>query len=218
MLISHRARFLFVHIQKTAGSSLRHALQEAMPDLQIFLGVHDTALQAIRYLGRGTYRQYFTVAFVRNPWERLVSWYAMIEQSRDRKPAWLKDSNRPEPRLWRYVRENSTSFEEFVRHCTAEIEDYDGRKSFCWNQVDYLSDEEGRRIVNFIGRYENLESDAQRLFEYLGIPGWKLPCVNASTHDHYSTYYTDELADVVRRRYARDVEAFGYEFVRKVQP
>jgi hypothetical protein len=208
VLISEQEKFLFIHIQKAAGSSLREVLQRSLPDLRSLLGTHDTALQAQKHLGRRAYERYYTAAFVRNPWDRLVSWYAMIVQRRDR------PRRRPEPRLWRYVYENSNSFEEFVRRCTAEIDDVDGRKSFCWNQIDYLTDERGRQIVDFVGRFETLPADAQRLFEHLGLHGVGLPHVNPSSHTHYSTYYTDELADVVRRRYARDIETFGYEFVR----
>lgn len=218
MLISYRARFLFVHIQKTAGTSLRQALHAAIPDLQGFLGTHDRALQAKRHLGEEAYSGYFTAAFVRNPWERLVAWYAMIAQWREHHPLWRESWKLPQPRLWRYVLENSSSFEEFVLRCTAEVDDFDGRKSFCWNQLDYLVDERGRRIVEFIGRYEHFHSDAQRLFDRLGLRDVALPRLNVSSHHHYSAYYSDELADVVRQRYQRDLAAFGYEFVRREAP
>ena len=42
-----------------------------------------------------------------------------------------------------------------------------------------------------------------------------VPRVNVSRHRHYSTYYSDELAELVRQRYARDVAAFGYAFERQ---
>ena len=139
---------------------------------------------------------------MRNPWDRLVSWYAMIEQS-DR-----------DLRLHRYVHENSHDFASFVRNCTRTIDDYDGRKSFWRNQVDYLTDWRGRLIVDFVGRFETLEQDAALLFRRLALTDVSLPHVNASAHLHYSTYYTAELADLVGRRYRRDVRAFGYRFER----
>jgi hypothetical protein len=218
MLISKESRFLFVHIQKTAGSSLGRTLHAALPDLQTVLGTHDTALQAKRYLGEAEYSGYFTAAFVRNPWDRLVSWYMMIVQARTRLPLWTRLLGTGQPRLWRYVHEYSNSFEEFILRCTAEIEDRDGSKSFCRNQVAYLTDEQGRCIVDFIGRYENLEHDARRLLTRLGQEELKLPHVNPSSHRHYSAYYSDALAEVVRRRFARDIDAFGYEFVRCEPP
>jgi hypothetical protein len=217
MLISDDKKFLFVHVQKTAGNSVRQALESVIPDLRNFLGTHDRAMDAKRQLGDRAYGDYFSAAFVRNPWDRLLSWYSMIvkttvqSQSRgSRKPA------DPGLRLWRYVLENSNSFEDFIRNCTAEIDDHDGRKSFMWNQLDYLVDEQGRPIVDFIGKYESIEQDARQLFQRLGLEGIELPSVNQGRHRHYSTYYSDELAEVVRRRFQRDIEAFGYEFVRQI--
>jgi hypothetical protein len=218
VLISGRRQFLFVHIQKTAGSTLRQVLHERIPDLRPFLGTHDTALDARRALGDAAHGEHMTAAFVRNPWDRLVSWYSMIMQARASGAWWRRHAHRPVPRLWSYVYANADTFEDFLRHCTAEIDDVDGRKSFCRNQVDYLSDEGGRPIVQFVGRYETLDEDTARLFERLGLRGVRLPRVNASRHRHYSAYYSDALADLVRERYARDIAAFGYEFVRREPP
>jgi hypothetical protein len=217
VLISGRRQFLFVHIQKTAGSSLRRVLHERVPDLRPFLGTHDTALDAKRALGDAAFGDHLAAAFVRNPWDRLVSWYAMIVQARTRAP-WWRRRRAFVPRLWSYVYENADTFEDFLRRCTAEIDDVDGRKSFCRNQVDYLTDGQGRPLVEFVGRYESLDADAGRLFERLGLQGVRLPRVNTSRHRHYSAYYTDALAELVRDRYARDVEAFGYEFERRERP
>jgi hypothetical protein len=214
MLTSPGKKFLFIHIQKTAGSSLRRALHYTLPDLRTVLGTHDTALQARRFLGEAEYSRYFVATFVRNPWDRLLSWYTMIIQTQARMPLWRKLCRKEGPRLWQYVRENSNSFEEFIHRCTADVADRDGRKSFCRNQVEYLTDEEGRLIVDFVGRYESLHQDTERLFTRLGLAGVKLPHVNPSNHRHYSTYYSDDLAEVVRHRYARDIETFGYEFSR----
>lgn len=218
MLISREKHFLFVHIQKTAGSSLRRVFEENIEDLRPFLGTHDTALRAKETLG-SEYDQYFKAAIIRNPWSRLLSWYMMIAQQSRRLSWWEKIRTRGRYlRLWQYVHENSHSFEEFIRNCNAEIQDIDGRKSFWRNQVDYVADENGTLLVDFVGRYETLSADVERLFGLLGMDGVQLPHVNASTHHHYSAYYTDELAEIVSHRYARDVKAFNYKFERLEAP
>jgi hypothetical protein len=200
MLLSRQKRFLFVHIQKTGGTSLHQALQSAIPDLETYRGTHDHAAWARAHLG-AEWDGYFKAAFVRNPWERLVSWYSMIaEQSED--PF----------RLWKYVREGAGSFEEFLDRCTDTIEDIDGTKSFLFNQLDYISDGQGRLLVDFIGRFENLEQDAARLFAHLGVPSPTLPHARKSRHRHYSTYYTERTRRLVGRRYQRDIDFFGFTF------
>ena len=202
MLISPERRILFVHIQKTGGSAVAQLLKAGIPDLQSYLGTHDPASAARDALG-GEYDSYYRFAFVRNPWGRLVSWYAMIRQ---------RAGVRPINRLWRYVLESSSSFEEFILHCTAAIDDVDGRKSFADNQLDYISDEAGRPIVDFVGRYERFGDDLRTVLDRIGLPGVEIPHVNRSSHAHYSTYYTPRTRDIVAERYARDIRAFGYTF------
>ena len=98
-----------------------------------------------------SWQAYYKFAFVRNPWDRLVSWYTMIANSPRRRL-----------RLWKYVDENARSFDEFVRYCTATIVEPGGeRKSFCFNQLDYISDASGKIIVDFVGQFERLRDDLQ---------------------------------------------------------
>ena len=146
MLLSRQKKFLFVHIQKTAGSSLRKALHTAIADLAPFLGTHDHVAWATQHLD---FQSYFKAAFVRNPWDRLVSWYCMIREQQT-------STNR----FWEYVRNRANSFDDFLLHCTDTIDDHDGRKSILYNQVDYLSDERGRLLVDFVGRFEALAADS----------------------------------------------------------
>ena len=75
-----------------------------------------------------------------------------------------------------------------------------------------MSDEEGAVIVDFIGRFENLNEDTGTVFRNLGISGASLPHNNSSHHRDYRSYYTEETRDLVAERYARDIEFFGYEF------
>jgi len=206
MLISHKKKFIFIHIQKTAGSSMVSLLKDHIPDFTRYMGTHDHALWAKDKMDF-SWNDYYKVAFVRNPWDRLVSWYMMIVQNADalRAQDELND-------LWRYVLEHSTSFEEFLYHCTETLDDNDGKKSFLFNQLDYVCDENGRVIVDFIGRFEHLERDSQRVFEHLNLQGLTMPHYNTSKRDHYQSYYNEDTRLLVAERYARDIEFFQYKF------
>jgi hypothetical protein len=77
MLVSHTHKFVFIHVPKTGGTSIRHALQDAVPDFtpyQRHVPRHPTALTGRDALG-ALWAHYLTFAFVRNPWERAVSFY-----------------------------------------------------------------------------------------------------------------------------------------------
>ncbi len=218
MIVSEQGGFVFVHIQKTAGTALVEALKSAFPDARPLCGKHDVAIAGRDATGEATWSGYFKFAFVRNPWDRLVSWYAMIDAYRSR----LKGARRLAdhlrgkalPKSWRYVAANSKTFEEFIVRCTDDIEDYSGVKSFVRNQVDYVTDERGDSLVDFVGRYENFESDLAIIRQRLGRP-LTLNAKNASKHDHYSRYYTRETRDIVAARFARDIAAFDYRFEAK---
>jgi len=211
LLISKSKKFLFVHIQKTAGRSFEAVLTENIPDLENFMGTHDHALWAKEKLS-GEWNNYYKVGFVRNPWDRLVSWYTMIREKGAM--TWKKRifGRRRYNDLTQYVLSNSNSFEEFIYKCTDTIDDIDGRKSILYNQIDYLSDENGKLIVDFVGRFENIEEDSKKVFENLGFENASLPHKNSSKHRNYRTYYTEETREEVRRRYSRDIDFFGYDF------
>ena len=81
-------------------------------------------------------------------------------------------------------------------------------------QTDYVSDGNGKIIVDFIGRFENIDSDFSRLCKELNIPYEKLGKANASKHLHYSYYYTTELIELVGELYFSDCKTFGYRFER----
>ena len=96
--------------------------------------------------------------------------------------------------------------------CTDEIADPDGRKHIFRNQIDYLVDENGTVIVDFIGRFERLQECFNEVCGCLGRPPVALPRINDSRHAAYTEYYTPALVEIVAGHYARDIEKFGYRF------
>lgn len=204
MLISDSKAFIFVHVQRTGGTTLDTVLRAEVPDARRWLGTHDFARRARDELGP-RWGDYFTFAFVRNPWDRLVSWYQMIVQ-RSVEPGAYNLT------LWKYLLDHSRSFDEFIRNCTAVIEDKDGTKSFMFPQADYLCDEDGKPLVQFIGRYERYNDDARAILRRLDLSHASLPKLNASTHRDYRDYYTTHTRQIVADRFARDIDTFDYSF------
>lgn len=204
MLIADSPRFLFVHIQRTGGTSLDAILREQVTTARRFLGTHDFASRAKRELGLA-YGGYFKFAFVRNPWDRLVSWYEMIKQ-RSAEP------NAYPLVLWKYLNDNANTFEEFILKCTDVINDTDGDKSFMFPQTKYLCDEAGTLTVDFVGRFEQYERDANQILRRLGLGHLSVPKLNASVHTKYRDYYTPKTQQLVAERFATDIEMFDYAF------
>lgn len=206
MLISDSHKLVFVHIQKTGGSTVSRLLEENVADVRGLGARHQFAIRGKQRLEG--WDEYFKFAFVRNPWARLVSWHAMIRRAE-------KYGRRPQNKLWRYAQQNSSNFDEFIRNCTDEIEIGRGvRYSFTYNQLDYLTDENGELLVDFIGQLESFSADLRKVCEKTGIELETVPHKNRSSHTHYSELYTPETEEIVKDRFERDIEYFGYEFER----
>ncbi len=210
MLLSNAGRFLFIHVQKNAGTSLKECLHAAFPDAQELLGTHDWAANARAHLGP-RYDELYVFAFVRNPWDRLVSWYQMVERARPRMGSAQTRDDGDVNRLWRYALERSQGFREFILNCDAVIDDVDGRKSFAFAQCDYICDGEERLIEDDVYRFEDLPAAADRLFHRLGVRA-TLPLLNPSPRGPYRQYYDHETRAIVAQRFARDISRFGYTF------
>ncbi|MCP4125820.1 MAG: sulfotransferase family protein [Gammaproteobacteria bacterium] len=208
-MISHKHRFIFVHVPKTGGTSIEAALGLTGPR-------HNTARQ-YRAHDPWLWGQYFTFGFVRNPWDRLVSFYTYRRQIRKLGPEssldfqnWLFGINQAIE-----AGEHKLLNDEFAPRLgvgTFVENDPEGWRVKLDNALYMLADEEGKPLVDFIGRYEKLQADFGRVCQRLGIPVSSLPFENKTQRRHYSTYYNDETKELVANLFHRDIANFDYEF------
>jgi chondroitin 4-sulfotransferase 11 len=197
VIVSQRAQCIFVHIQKTGGSSIEKLLRAH--DSAIGSHLHNgrrhlSALEMEAIIAPDIWNSYFKFAFVRNPWDRLVSWYHMCTQA-------VHHNN-----FSRYIKDNAPTFADFLTRTTTGI-----AAKTTWNQLDYVTDERGQVMIDFIGRYETLHEDLSVVTRRLALP-FDVPHENKSRHRNYREYYTDETAGIVARRFEKDIRHFGYEF------
>lgn len=207
----HR-KFAFIHIQKTGGVSIDKLLRAAVPDITFHRPRHMGARRAREEIE--DWDGYYSFAFVRNPWDRLVSWYSMMDGMRKlgpKAPWWARTGDSP---LLRYVREEAPTFEAFIKRCTREFKVRGEVYSFTRNQLDYLVDKDGELLVDFVGKVERFDGDLATVLGEIGldVPASPIPHTNRSRHGHYSTFYTPETESIVRARFAQDIEYFAYEF------
>jgi len=132
-------------------------------------------------------------AFVRNPWGRLVSTYEN------------KVSQPNSPRIKFFKQFKGGSFKEFIRWIGLNGDDHDRHIKQQTSLVPY-------DLVDFIGKFENIQQDFNKLCDKIGIRQQQLPHLNKTNHKHYTEYYDDETREIVAERYAKDIEYFGYKF------
>jgi hypothetical protein len=213
VVVSHDLRCIFVHIPRTGGTSVESALgllgdvtvedTNSMfgfitsPGLKRRLGStaflqHLTGDQ-LRSLLPDQFQSYYRFAFVRNPWDRMISTYCHL----DAHMVWqAKEAGRQLP---------GSSFEEFL-----ELSEGFAHAHLA-SQQSFLFDEKDACLVEFVGRFERLEQDFASICRKLGIRP-ALPRLNTSARMDYRGYYNDATRRIVEHRYGEDIERFGYRF------
>ena len=78
-------------------------------------------------------------------------------------------------------------------------------------QSKYIADKQGNILMDFVGRFENMEADFSEICEKLGIER-RLPHKNRSKHSSYQKYYTDKSYRLVKKAFEEDIALFNYEF------
>lgn len=217
MLISHSHHFIFVHVAKVAGLSVRDALGDYVEEPEHFrikrpakiingkpnilyamwkeALIHPTAAKIRQELGELTFDDYFKFAFVRNPWDLQVSMYHFI----------LKETGHIHHQKVKAM----ASFSEYLHWVIATPKPFTkGATKF---QYQMLCDDEGRVLVDFVGRYENLNADFDYLCQRLNIQA-TMPHLNQSKHRDYRAYYDAETRELVADYFQEDIALFGYEF------
>ena len=184
----HRS-FIFVHINKTAGTSIGKAIGLPVKD-------HLTAREIIARIGRDKGDTAYKFTFVRNPWDKVVSHY---EYRRKKNKTQLATRN--------------IAFKDWVKMTYGEVKDpafYDNPKSF-QPQVEWLKDDEDRISIDYSGKFESINEDFNHVKQVIGIDA-ELPHLNASKRVDYRSYYDDETREIVARWFHEDISYFGYRF------
>ncbi len=140
----------------------------------------------------------FKFAFVRNPFDRIVSLFYYLKKTRFN----------PLPA--------SMSFEEFCQvlkrgdYPPVGLYNHRGLNQ-CNPMVRWLYDERGQLMADFVGRYETIEEDFQKLCSRIGIRS-RLPHHNTTEHPPYKDHYSDQTRNIIEQVYREDLERFGYSF------
>lgn len=235
-MICRELNCLFVHVPKAAGRSIEAFFMQRLgmdrdndadrqrlliidnpdPDRGTEKLAHLSAAEYLEcgYLTQQEFSSFFKFAFVRNPWARLVSEYRYRNYFRHR------------------------NFKDFIMH-KLPPPGRDDKYRHVMPQTDMLYDSEGRLMVDFVGKFENLQADFDQVCARLGFDSCKLPHVNSSDKPSrelkrklrnslyrnreselrsYVDFYDAETREFVGELYRRDVENFAYNFEDALHP
>ena len=210
MLVSVEKNFIFFHVAKTGGQSMRgvlnpYALPKArgqwrrllshlpVPEgLDSQLGIHTPAWWAKLKLPGQFFDNAFKFAFVRNPYDLAVSKYSFLRMN------------------IHHRRHNTVSQQTFGEFLETESLRTLWRRD---DQTRMLVGLTGDLIVDHVYRFEQLGEAWQDLVRRLDLQDAKqLPHRNPSSRTDYKTYYGPAERKLVERIWARDLDRFGYTF------
>lgn len=220
-IVSRKHRYIWLCVPKAAGRSIIAALRRVTPDAELFVGQSIADI----FSQRPEVQDYYSFAFVRHPFARALSLYCELHFSHLR---YTDDMQR------RHKKEKRRRF--FYRmHGLAEATSFD---DYCqWLHTPYASDAvadrhilsqhlqlrlNDGRLPDFIGHFENLDADLQRVAEHLGLPKPALPLLNTmadwqatptamqAARSTANAILTQSSKALLATRYATDLELGDY--------
>lgn len=188
LTISSSHRFVWFRVAKVGTRSiLAHLANHGVKlDVEHAMGVRYPVNQL---------RDYFKFAFVRNPFDRLVScWHNKVVETN-----YFKFDPASHRRFGQF-----REFVDFVDHF--DLQGGDPHLRLQSRLVDL-------NAIDFLGRYENFLGDLAEVCRCIGIPAVDVPQINASQgRGDYRRYYEPDLVDLATHAYSHDLRIFGYQF------
>jgi len=220
MIISHKYKFIYLHLMKTAGTSITRNLLPflgredvvlgCLPQFESKIPIENSTLKLTKhspfdvtklYVGDEIWNSYYKFSFVRNPFDLLVSLYYWWQKT----PAWSEKSSILKKEVI------SINFKEFIMGDITISANYLTRMLCFTNDTGEFSDD-----MDFIGRYENLQVDFNKVCEQLKFPEIKLSISNNSKdiqqYNDYRRFYDDEMIEKVNQLFSADLTYFKYNF------
>ncbi len=179
--------YIFIHINKTGGSSVEKALNLPFE--------HLTAMEKINEVGLDKWQSKFTFAFIRNPFDKVCSHYRYRVKT--------NQTN---------LKVKPMSFSNWVKKTYRDQDTYyfDNPKMFM-PQVKWLCDNSGAMLVDQVYRFETLHEDFGSLCDKFSLTA-SLPHLKASKSVDYRGFYDHETREIIAHCFAQDLALFDYRF------
>jgi hypothetical protein len=214
MILSPGRSYVFIHIPKTGGTALALALEARAKADDIMVGdtpkarkrrrrvrdvqthgrlwKHSSLADIAGLVPDETLSGLFAFTLVRNPWDRVVSYYH-----------WLQDQRFDHPAV---TLAQELDFEAFLER--PEV-----TQAFrAWPARAYMTRADGQEQCSAWIRLEHFEEDSAPLCAHLGFSP-DLPQANASARDRdYRAYHTTRTRQIVADCCGEDIARFGYAF------
>ncbi len=192
-----KTRIIFIPIPKVACVSLKKAFRKKVYFYEKRKDYSINVPPLPRFINTDNY---YVFAFVRNPFDRLVSCY--VDRLKRKNKMFLDNVSK-------YNINSNMNFKEFVKAISKIPDEYSD--THFKSQVCFLM-KDGKLIPNFIGKIETIDEDFNSICKVFNIDS-KLEHLNTSKNrEPYEIYYDEETIKLVEERYKEDLKVFDYKY------
>jgi hypothetical protein len=198
---TNKYKCIFIHIPKAAGTSILKAIGDGKVQRDHASYSDYMKSDPVKF------ENYFKFTFTRNPWDRIASAYFYLKKGGNNSEADLA--------LSELFNSKYSSFERFVLDYLDE--DKLSIVTMFRTQSSFICDAQGRSMMDYTGKFENIAEDYEKIASQLSIPN-KLEEINVinTQKKHYSGYYSNtEMINKIKKLYKNDCEEFGYKYEKK---
>lgn len=215
-MISIERKFLFIHIPKTGGNSLQYILKNYSEDKIVTLAEYQDGIERFtirndqyaitkhstlnhykQVMPPDTFNPLFKFSTIRNPWDMCISFYFSAHRG---KVAWNRDD-------FKETIQNIATTRDYITTDPTNEKTKRKLKSGAGSDTKPLDGD-----IDFLIRFERLNEDFKQVCKAIDIPVVELPHKNKSPKAHYTTYYDDELIELVGEKFAEEIDYAHYVY------
>ena len=210
-MISKKYKCMYIHINKTGGTSIEKVFEEDGGRKCLYrnnnVQCHISSREYKKKLPENIWDSLFKFSFVRNPWDRFVSLFHYRKVQYD-----FNDVLNLMSEFYDYKQKKINGNKSFIPfHKNIKNTKLRLINHFCSNQLGWISDNDGNLLVDYVGKFENIDADFKEVCDRINKPFY-LPHVNKSKHKHFTEYYSSQTRDIISKIFAKDIEKFNYTF------
>lgn len=207
-------KFGYIPIPKAGCSSIKYEISKLL-NLEFQKKEVHAAMKPFmrRDFSKEELKDYFIFSIVRNPFSRILSAFTS-------KVTPFKGKNTPflvngvQKALNVFYGDSfygGMTFKQYLKNLS-EIPDEYADEHFR-SQHTFVFDTNSNQLADYVGKLENLGEEIRYLNEKFNFPFENIGHFgNRSIHKHYSYYYDDEMIDIMKKRYVKDLELFEYQY------
>jgi hypothetical protein len=185
---------VFIHIPKNAGSTIRNGIFKQNYEGPVFNEIPNE------------WEEFFSFAFVRNPYDRLVSAWKMFSKGMQNTKWSRSDSERL----------NGIDFFSFLELAIDSSIDYQSRHTIesvlKHHTLPQTHPYHCIQHAKFIGKFENLKNDFEYVANIIRLSDYEFEHLNKTQRVSYKNYYDNACFELVTKHYQSDLDAFDYSF------